>query len=114
MKGYRLKLLGWIFIIGIFLDMISTIIGVGFLGNKELNPIGYNFYLILTFIIMMSMILYFIKNYYKWNWLMKDLVKRNTYIYIITCLTIACYIRYLVIFSNIIMMIARYHYLYLS
>jgi len=110
MKAYRFRLLGWIFIFGIFFDMITTIIGVGIIGTRELNPIGFNWYLIITFIISMIFIWCAIKYYDKSVSLKLDMSRPKIYKIFIAILFGACVVRWTIVLNNLVVMYLTYNY----
>jgi len=107
-KAYRLRLLGWIFIFEIFLDMITTIIGCGLLGTIELNKLGFTWYLIFELIFSMVFIFCLIK-YYDRTELRYQLAKPNIYKIFIILLSIGVLLRLAIIVNNFYQMWMTYY-----
>lgn len=85
-----------LFFILIVLDAVTTIIGVGFFGKTELNPINYFFFgdviisVILTHIFAMLLIYFMIR---------RSMVKRSTK-GLITLLYLVSFVYFIVVVSN--------------
>lgn len=107
MKAYNFRLLGWLLIIGIFLDWMSTIIGVGYFGLREKNPIGFNIYLMISFIIIMLCVWLMIRYYEHIPDFKISFSRRKPYRFLIVMMRFAVTVRYLTIFSNIMMIISK-------
>ena len=109
MRALKLRTIGWIYIFLIFIDMIETIIGVGIIGTKEGNPIGFNLYLLGLNYLLICLILIYIKHYDKWKRIYYDLCKRKTYKYVMIMLIVSCSIRLFVVLQNLLVMYVQYH-----
>ena len=101
MKAYRMRLIGWIFIFGIFFDMITTIM-CNSVSGRELNSIGYNFYLILMFYIEILFAWIIIKYYDKYNKFLLQLSVRKYYVAFTYLMFFACLVRWIVVINNLI------------
>lgn len=110
MKAYKLRLIGWIWIFGIFFDMMTTIIGCGIIGTREVNPIGFNWYLIILLIFSMIFIFVSIKYYNYFESIKYDLSRRKIYLILIIIFIIGCSIRWLIVLNNLIQIYITYNF----
>jgi len=97
----------WIIIFIKFFDIATTIIGVKFLKNVELNPIGYDVAMIgsITYLFLLFI---FAKYYNKCKPIYQSLKSRNRYKILINTLQLIIYFYFIVIINNYMMII---HYL---
>jgi len=100
MKGYRFKKLIWILILLKFLDIITTIIAVGYLGAKEINPLGYNIVLIIS-TLYLPLFFMIAKYYHLHNGMRIGLQMKKGYTIVIATLQSVIAIYVFVVINNI-------------